>query len=102
MRLDNRTQALLVSGEAFSDASAKDQIKTYFAATGGTVEEVPEGVKITYSNRAAAEKVCLSIRDPGGKADRIGVGSRNERDSGLRWQSQCDVVSTFGLLPFER
>ena len=58
MRLDNRTQALLITGEALSDPSSREELKTYFASTGGELEDTLEGVKVGYKSREAAEKVC--------------------------------------------
>lgn len=64
MRLDNRTQALLITGEALSDPSSRDELKRYFAGTGGELEEVPEGVKVGYKTREAAEKVRSLVECP--------------------------------------
>lgn len=70
MRLDNRTQALHISGEAFSEDGSRERIKTYFAGTGGTVEDVRDGFKVVYPNRAVAEKVRLKANHSRRKADR--------------------------------
>lgn len=57
MRLDNRTKDILVTGEAIQDEASRDAIKQHFAGTGGTLEDVADGVKVSYKDRAAAEKV---------------------------------------------
>ncbi len=61
MRLDNRTQALLITGEALDDPSSREELKTYFAGTGGDLEETPEGVKVGYKTREAAERVSRTV-----------------------------------------
>jgi hypothetical protein len=65
MRLDNRTQAILISGEAMADAQSKEAIKSYYATKGGSVEDAADGVKVSYKDKATAEKASLSPPDWG-------------------------------------
>ena len=61
MRLDNRTRAILVNGDALYTEEGRNAIRAYFESTGGSLEEVAgQGVQIKYPNREMAEKVLAA------------------------------------------
>ena len=101
MRLDNRSQAILITGEALQDAESRDALKTYFESHGGNIEETADGgVKVQYKDRAAAEKVSPRSDRRGGIDDKVlALGTKEipqlEGKINATWYSAAPAPSSF-------
>jgi RNA-binding protein 26 len=61
MRLDNRSKAVHVSGEGLQ--GSQDAVLDWYRSSGGSVENVADGVVVTYPSREAAEKALARGTD---------------------------------------
>jgi hypothetical protein len=78
----------MVSGEALGSEESKNQVKAYFEAQGGSLEETSEGLRVQYSNRETAEKVSILVMQPrsadGRSLRKAPRKSRSSRESSMR------------------
>jgi hypothetical protein len=61
MRLDNRSRAIVISGEALQHQDAQKPIKDWYEENGGNMSVGDNGVVFTFPNREMAEKVSCRI-----------------------------------------